>query len=133
MQFGETELEEAEVKVPTSLIDVIFLLLIFFMVTYSLPDIYRKKLDIQLPESKAADLQQKERKRIQIEMDKGGQITFNDEAVSLTELETRLKRPEVKGATAIIRADRRLSHGDVTYVLGLCKDAGVNDIAIAVK
>jgi biopolymer transport protein ExbD len=133
MQFGDTELEEAEVKVPTSLIDVIFLLLIFFMVTYSLPDIYRKKLDIQLPESKAADAQEKERKRIQIEMDRGGQIALNGETVSLTELETRLKGPEAKGVTAVIRADRRLSHGDVTYVLGLCRDAGITDIAIAVK
>ncbi len=133
MQFGDTELEEAEVKVPTSLIDVIFLLLIFFMITYSLPDIYRKKLDVQLPHSKAADPQEKERKRIQIEMDKGGQIAFNGEAVSLSDLETRLRRPEVKGVTAIIRADRRLSHGDVTYVLGLCRDAGITDIAIAVQ
>jgi len=133
MQFGDTELEEAEVKVPTSLIDVIFLLLIFFMVTYSLPDIYRKKLDIQLPHSKAADPQEKERKRIQIEMDREGRIALNGDAMSLTALETKLKQPEVRGVSAVIRADRRLSHGDVTHVLGLCRDAGITDIAIAVK
>jgi len=48
-------------------------------------------------------------------------------------LETKLKQPEVRGVSAVIRADRRLSYGDVTYVLGLCRDAGITDIAIAVK
>jgi len=131
MQFNEPDEEQVSISL-TSLIDVVFLLLIFFMVTSSFVD-FQRKLDIQLPEAKAADREQKEQKPIQIEMDKGGRITFNGDVVTLQELEARLRKPEVRGSPAIIRADRRLSHGDVTYVLGLCKDAGVNDIAIAVK
>ncbi|MFQ5882421.1 MAG: ExbD/TolR family protein [Candidatus Methylomirabilales bacterium] len=131
MQFNEPDQEQAGISL-TSLIDVVFLLLIFFMVTSTFIDLQRK-LDIQLPEAKAADLKRKERKPIQIEMDKGRRITLDGQVVSLSELETRLKNPQEKRTAAIIRADRRLSHGEVTAVLGLSRDAGIRDIAIAVK
>ena len=81
MQFNEPDEEQVSISL-TSLIDVVFLLLIFFMVTSSFVD-FQRKLDIQLPEAKAADREQKERKPIQIEMDKGGRITFNGDVVTL--------------------------------------------------
>ena len=34
---------------------------------------------------------------------------------------------------AVVRADRRLNHGKVTAAFGLCRDAGIRKIAIAVK
>lgn len=115
------------------MIDVIFLLLIFFMVTYSFPDIYKKKLDIRLPQAKAANVEKREVKKALIEMDTGGRIALNGQEVTLTTLETRLKEPQANFKAAIIKADERLSHGRVTQVLGLCRDAGILDIAIAVR
>ncbi len=131
MQFSEPDEDQAGISL-TSLIDVVFLLLIFFMVTSSFID-FERKLDIQLPEAKAADLEQKERKPIQIEMDRGGRITMDAQEVTVTELEARLKQLQGKRTVAVVRADRRLNHGKVTAVLGLCRDAGIRDIAIAVK
>jgi biopolymer transport protein ExbD len=131
MQFGEPDDEQAGINL-TSLIDVVFLLLIFFMVTSTFVDIQRK-LDLELPEAKAADLEQKERKPIQIEMNREGQITLDGQLVNLKTLETKLQEFEGKRKMAVVRADRRLQHGTVTAVLGLCRDAGIREIAIAVK
>lgn len=131
MQFNEPDEEQAGISL-TSLIDVVFLLLIFFMVTSSFVEFHRK-LDIQLPEAKAAELEQKDRKPIQIEMDRGDRITMDGEDVTLAQLEARLQRLQGQRTAAVIQADRRLSHGSVTAVLGLCRDAGIRDIAIAVK
>lgn len=131
MQFNEPDEEQAGISL-TSLIDVVFLLLIFFMVTSSFVEFHRK-LDIQLPEAKAAELEQKDRKPIQIEMDRGDRITMDGEDVTLAQLEARLQRLQGQRTAAVIQADRRLSHGNVTAVLGLCRDAGIQDIAIAVK
>lgn len=133
MQFDTEHDREAEVRVPTSLIDVIFLLLIFFMVTYSFPDIYKKKLDIRLPQAKADDVEKREVKKALIEMDAQGRIALNGQEVTLAELEARLKEPEANFKVAMIRADERISHGRVTQVLGLCRDAAILDIAIAVR
>lgn len=131
MQFNEPDEEQAGISL-TSLIDVVFLLLIFFMVTSSFVQFHRK-LDLQLPEAKAADLEQKDRKPIQIEMDQANRITMDGEDVTLRELEVKLKDIQGKRTAAVVRADRRLNHGKVTAVLGLCRDAGIRDIAIAVK
>jgi hypothetical protein len=84
MQFNEPDEEQAGISL-TSLIDVMFLLLIFFMLTSSFVKFHRK-LDLQLPEAKAADLVLKERKPIQIEMDRGNRITMDGQEVTLTEL-----------------------------------------------
>ncbi len=131
MQFSEPDEEQAGINL-TSLIDVVFLLLIFFMITSTFIKIERK-LDLQLPEAKAAEVEQKERKPIQIEMDRGGRITLDGQLVTMKALETRLKEFQGKRKSAVVRADRRLKHGTVTAVLGLCRDAGIREIAIAVK
>ena len=114
------------------LADIVFLLLIFFMITSTFIKVERK-LDLELPEAKAAEVEQKERKPIQIEMDRGGRITLDGQLVTMKALETRLKEFQGKRKSAVVRADRRLKHGTVTAVLGLCRDAGIREIAIAVK
>ena len=130
MQFSESDEEQAGIAL-TSLIDIVFLLLIFFMVTSSFIEIERK-LNIELPEAKAADVEKKE-KPILIEMDRRGRITLDGQMVSLSGLEASLKERKGKGTIATVRADRRLSHGKVTAVLGICRDAGIRDIGISVK
>lgn len=131
MQFDEQDEEQAGIGL-TSLIDIVFLLLIFFMVTSSFIEIERK-LNIELPEAKAADVEKKKEKPILIEMDRRGRITLDGQKVSLSGLEASLKKRQGKRTIATVRADRRLSHGKVTAVLGICREAGIRDIGISVK
>lgn len=132
MQFLKESEEEAGIGL-TPLIDVIFLLLIFFMVTTTIikPS---KRLDIQLPEAKAASAKTK-RIPVSIELKRSGELYLNGKRVNLKTLETRLRELGKEGGkkTAIVRADRRLDYGRVVRILGICRASGYSDIGIAVK
>lgn len=131
MQFLKEQEEDVGLSL-TSLIDVIFLLLIFFIVTTTLID-PTKKLELQLPEAKAASPDSKS--MVTIELGRRGAVTLNGKAVRLNTLERRLKElaKGQKKKSAIVRADRRLDYGQVVKVLGICKASGFLDIGIAVK
>ncbi len=132
MQFIKEAEEEVGIGL-ISLIDVIFLLLIFFMVTTTLID-PSKKLDIQLPEAKAAAPDTKSIP-VTIELGPRGKILLNGKRVNLKTLESRLKAwgGGSQKKTAIVRADRRLDYGQVVRVLGICRASGFYDLGIAVK
>lgn len=131
MRFSKEAEEEVGISL-TSLIDVIFLLLIFFMVATTLID-PSKRLDIQLPEAKAASAEVKSIP-VTIEMGDRGEITLNGQAVDLKTLESRLKSMGQEGKNkAIVRADKRLDYGRVVAVLGICRATGFENIGIAVR
>ncbi|MPZ76850.1 MAG: biopolymer transporter ExbD [Deltaproteobacteria bacterium] len=131
MQFSKDVDEEIGISL-TSLIDVIFLLLIFFMVATTLVDPSRK-LNVQLPEAKSATADNKA-KPVVIEMDDNARITLNGQDVDLNVLEARLNALGQEGNNAaILRADRRLDYGRVVEVLGISRAAGFQDIGIAVR
>lgn len=132
MRFQQSDDEEATIQL-TSLIDVVFLLLIFFMLTTTFAD-FTKRLDIELPEARAAITKEKQLKYT-IEMDYQGRIALNGEIVTLQVLDRTLHRDagagKVKGA--VLRADRSVTHGDVVRVLGIVRDAGIEEVGIAVR
>ncbi|MBI2090185.1 MAG: biopolymer transporter ExbD [Deltaproteobacteria bacterium] len=131
MQFLKESEEDVGISL-TSLIDVIFLLLIFFMVTTTIIDPSRR-LDIQLPEAKAASAESKSTP-VTIEINQRGDIVVNAEKVDLAALEARLKALGGEGRkTALVRADRRLDYGRVVAVLGICRANGFQDIGVAVR
>jgi len=132
MQFLKGEDEDVGISL-ISLIDVIFLLLIFFMVTTTLID-PSKTLDLKLPEAKAASPENKSIP-VTIELGASGAMMLNGKPVKLQMLESRLTAlaKESKKKTAIVRADRRLDYGQVVKVLGICRASGFYDIGIAVK
>ena len=116
----------------TPLIDVVFLLLIFFMVSTEFVD-FSRRMDITLPTSKAAS-DDEVVKNLVIEMTKDKKIYIRGRRTSLKQLEASLailKKPqEVK---TIIRADQEIEYGAVVKVMGLLQAAQVTDISVAVK
>lgn len=118
----------------TSLIDVVFLLLIFFMVSTSFVD-FTRRLDIQLPESESgAEVVEKKSFLVEVGVEK--RISLNGEPVALEALEGRLKAGVEGGEfkrSLMLKADRRLDYGYVVRVMGLVSRAGVRDISLAMK
>jgi biopolymer transport protein ExbD len=111
--------------------DIIFLLLIFFMVATVLKDSTRR-LDVQLPEARSG--QAVEARHLTIEMAAHGAISLNGELVTQEQLEQQLPPGEPEGGrSVVIKADKRLAYGKVIEVMGLCRAAGIADIAVAVK
>ena len=118
----------------TSLIDVVFLLLIFFMVSTSFVD-FTRRLDIELPEAKSS-AEVVEKKSFLVEVGVEKQISLNGKTVPLDGLERELKAGVESGKfkpTLTIKADKRLDYGYVIKMMGLISQAGVRDISLATK
>lgn len=116
----------------TPLIDVVFLLLIFFMVSTSFVD-FPRKMDIALPTSKVSNENQAV-KNFEIEMTKDKAIYLDGKKVTLKGLEQLLKKIKKTGdRQALIRADKDIPYGEVVQVMGLLQAAEILDISVAVK
>lgn len=132
MRFRQDTEEDYSLQL-TPLVDVIFLLLIFFMVSTAFID-FTRRLDIQLPEAKAAQVIEKVKSFV-IEMGVDKKIHLNGELVTIDSLEAKLKEAMKTAArgSAIIKADKRLPYGNVVKVMGLVKEAKIRDIGVAVR
>jgi biopolymer transport protein ExbD len=131
VRFLKEPEEDYSINLP-SMTDIIFLLLIFFMVATVLKDTIRR-LDVQLPESRSSEVA--ETKPLTIEMAVDGSISLNGELVDMGQLEDRLRDSGTGNGqrAVIIKADKRLSYGKVIAVMGVCQAVGLSEIAVAVK
>jgi len=115
----------------TPLIDVVFLLLIFFMLTASFTQAQRLKVD--LPKAEQGESSQDQNKDWTIEIDAQGNYALNGEALAPEQLESRLRElPERAEETVVlIRADAKAEHQAVVQALNAAKAAGLLHIGLA--
>jgi biopolymer transport protein ExbD len=109
------------------LINVIFLMLIFFMLTSSF--IFPTGININLPRAITSEMIPDQTRTILIS--KGNKIFLNDKAVTLKELERVLRSSAGKNTPVLIRADRRTALGKIAEVWNLCRDIGLSRVNIA--
>jgi len=109
------------------LIDMVFQLLIFFMLTSSF--IFQTGIKINLPKAITSEVLQEESKVIIISSE--NVIYLNDQVVTLKELERILKIAARKNTPLLIKADRRASLGRIVDVWDLCRDVGLSKVNIA--
>ena len=115
----------------TPLVDVVFLLLIFFMVSTVFID-FKRQMDISLPSSKSsAPSEVLEPVKVELTVDR--QIFLNGEKINLKEFESALSRISASKKSVIIRADKNLPYGNVIKVMGMLQSAKILDIGVAVK
>ncbi len=131
MRFRNEEEENFSLDL-TPLVDVVFLLLIFFMVSTVFVD-FKRRMDISLPTSKVS-IPDEIPKAIELEITADKQVFLNGDKVSLKSLESALKKIDVdKKKAAIIRADKNLPYGDVIKVMGMLQSVQILDISVAVQ
>ena len=114
-----------------SLIDVVLLMLIFFMLTTSF--VARPGLKVKLP--KATTEVVKSKKRLEVVITKEGRFYLNNTLMSLTELRSAMetKAKELKDPVLIIHADEMARHGMVVKVMDMAKRTGLENMAIATR
>lgn len=125
-------LEESDAVVDISpLMDVVFLLLIFFMVTTTF--IEDAGLDLELPTTRTTASRAKE--GILVAIDRAGVVYLDGEGVSLRELEDWLRATlaESEDKTVVIEADRSVDHGTVVRVMDILKRSGATGLTIAAE
>ncbi|MFH1155540.1 MAG: biopolymer transporter ExbD [Pseudomonadota bacterium] len=114
----------------TPMVDVIFQLVIFFMVS-SVFVSYTRQMGIEVPESTGKNpTEQVDNLTIEITREK--QVFLNGEEIALADLLDSLQSKHVPGSV-VIRADRNLSYGLVMKVIEICESAGVSDIRTAIQ
>jgi len=114
----------------TPLIDVVFLLLIFFMVSTSF--IHENQLRIELPETTHEEGATPELP-IVISINSESQIFWQRQLLqSIDELESQLRLfPKVEDHTWIIQADKLTPHGTVIKVFDVLKRNKIRQLSIA--
>ena len=116
----------------TPLVDVVFLLLIFFMVSTVFVD-FKRQMDISLPSS-TSSLPSESEEPVKIELTVDKNIFLNGKKVTLEEFELALSEIRLrKKNAAVIRADKNLPYGHVTKIMGMLHSAKILDIGVAVK
>ena len=131
MRIPRRASEKARVEV-IPMIDMIFFLLVFFMIS-TLSMTINRGLPVNLP--KAASSQQNLRETFNITVTKEGEIFLNKEAVTLPDLAHKVKvglekDPEL---LVIITADDHALHGAIVDVMDEIRLSGVSRLAIAVN
>jgi biopolymer transport protein ExbD len=125
------QLEKARIEI-IPMIDIIFFLLVFFMVS-TLSMTINRGLPVNLP--KAASSQQDLRESFNITVAQNGTLFLNKEPTTLPELGLQVKSALEKDPelVVIINADDQALHGAIVSVMDEVRVAGVSRLAIAVR
>jgi biopolymer transport protein ExbD len=129
-----TQVEEIPQLNLTAMIDVLFLLIIFFVVGTEFVKAERQ-IELQLPQvSKNEALSAAPEKKV-INVYRDGQITYERQEVSLEQLQSQLKaaREKYLGLSVLVRGDASVPFERVANVLSTCKQAGIQDLSISVE
>ena len=113
----------------TSLIDVLFLLLIFFMISTTF--LSQPAIKLELPQAENAEIVRQTPTVIYI--DPSGHVYLNDEPMEPALLGEALKlrlAGDLEKAV-VLKADSRVSHGTVIDVLDVLKGAGVKKLVVS--
>jgi len=120
----------------TPLIDVVFLLLIFFMISTTFDK--EARIKVELPQATTQDEQPIEQQRLQITVDAKGRFYVDQKEVINTETAT-LKRAIAKAANGrtdlpvIITADANATHQSVIKVMDAASQLGLVQMTFAAK
>lgn len=115
----------------TPMIDVVFQLLIFFMVSTTF--IVTPGMKLNLPEASNADTVE-QTQDLTIELKADNTLYLNKSPVDLKNLESDLKSLSAgKDPTLIIKADGKVSHESVVEVMDIARKVGLKKLAIATK
>lgn len=124
MQIRERKRKRPSINI-TSLIDVMFLLLIFFMVSTTFVE--HPGIELRLPAASTAEPSKLE--PLTLSIDKKGRMFLNDMPVQEKELRTELERAAGKPrATLVLRADEGVPYGYVIHAMDITRQSGIHRI-----
>ncbi|OGX14907.1 MAG: hypothetical protein A2166_03420 [Omnitrophica WOR_2 bacterium RBG_13_41_10] len=109
------------------LIDMVFQLLIFFMLTSSF--IMQPGIKVNLPKAVTSEVIKNE--NIEIIISSENVIYLNGKVTSIEELKSLFKQVAQRKQSVLIKSDRRASLGRIVEIWDMARDIGVSQINIA--
>ncbi len=115
----------------TPLIDMVFILLIFFIVTTSF--VREAGVDVNRPSAQSAET--KEKANVILGLTSDGRIFVEGRSLDIRSVRAYMERflAETPDGSVVIVADRQSTTGTAVQVLDQCRLAGVQNISIAAK
>lgn len=107
----------------TPLVDIIFLLIIFFLVSSTFEK-GEQKLGINLPSTKGGETSKEKPEAWVILIDHKGRFFWDEKELSLQELEMRLRRNQGRKdqVQIVIKGDGRVDYATIAKVMGLLSE-----------
>ena len=116
----------------TALVDIVFQLIIFFVLTTTF--VTNPGIDVDLPRAQAQEIQHKSDELV-VAMTAEGQIILHGKAIDIESLgevfESTSK--DAPATLVILQADQEVAHGKVVEVMDLAKEKGLSRLAIATQ
>jgi biopolymer transport protein ExbD len=115
----------------TPMLDVVFILLIFFIVTASF--VKEAGIDVNRPE--AATAVKKERANILVAISDTGEIWINKRRIDVRAVQANIERLKAENpqGTVVIQADKKSTTDTLIKVMDAARAAGVFDVSIAAQ
>ena len=131
MNFSRSRRAEPVVDV-TPLIDIIFQLVLFFMVSTTF--VTAPGIEVDLPRS-SADTVLREQDDLSIWISSDGSVYVDDRPVDFSGLELAMDRAAQKNPNTLVmlKADREVDHGRVVAVMDAARNRGLTQLAIATE
>ncbi|WP_213609875.1 biopolymer transporter ExbD [Pseudoalteromonas sp.] len=126
--FQEDEAEEINM---TPMLDVVFIMLIFFIVTASF--VKEAGIDVNRPE--AATAVKKERANILVAISDKGEIWINKRQIDVRAVQANIERLKAENpqGSVVIQADKKATTETLIKVMDASRAAGVFDVSIAAQ
>jgi biopolymer transport protein ExbD len=109
------------------LIDIVFQLLIFFMLTSSF--VFQPGIRINLPKAVTSDVVQD--KNIVVSISAENVLYLSGKVATLDELKNHLQKIKQVSGSVLIKADKKAYLGRVVEVWDLCREIGLERVNIA--
>jgi biopolymer transport protein ExbD len=132
MKFSVETKSKAPTLALTSMLDVIFLLLCFF-VTISVFSQWESEISIKLPSAKTSEQPERLPGEIILNLTADGAVKVNGATLPLLELKARLAKIAkfYPGQPVIIRADKTVRYDALVKVIDTCRAADVWNFSLA--
>ena len=130
----KTQHDDAPALNLTSMIDVLFLLIIFFMVATKFDEMERN-IEVAVPEVAQAGEAMPPPRPLVVSVLADGQVELDGASVTLNELTSRLSaaRTPLTEPTVVIRGDAQCPFQHIASALAACQQAGISDLGITVR
>ena len=122
--------EEAEVDL-TPMLDVVFIMLIFFIVTASF--VKEAGIDINRPDASTAE--KKAQGNILVAISESGELWIDKRRVDIRQLRPNIERLHAENpqGAVVIQADKNSRNGLLVDVMDAAREAGVFNVSIAAE
>jgi len=113
----------------TPMIDVVFQLLIFFLVATRFEE-EEREIDLQIPQADEAMARIAKPKELFVNVDQAGKVIVNGRQLSHDDLLVQLRQAQTNNPgrqTVVVRGDKRCPWEHIMAVRNLCAKAGIRD------